>query len=504
MFSKLFSQVRASGRSGAQQKAMLDALDKSQAVIQFEVDGTIVTANQNFLDAVGYTLSEVQGQHHRMFVEPSYAESDDYKEFWASLGRGEFQIAVYKRFGKGGKEIWIQASYNPILNSRGQVVGVVKYATDVTEETLRNADFSGQLDAISKSQAVIQFDLDGIILDANENFLNAMGYSLAEIQGKHHSIFVEPGFEESAEYKQFWESLARGEYHSAEYKRIGKGGNEIWIQASYNPILDPDGRPVKVVKYATDITEQVHKRNEAARLNVQLQEGLGNILNAVGSANEQSTSASAAAGHTAQTVQTLATTTEEFGASTQEIARSMSASKSEVERVMLEAAEADQSTQKLSEAADAMGNIVQMIQDIAGQINLLALNATIESARAGEAGKGFAVVASEVKTLANQVAKATDDIGNEITGMQSIADEVVGGLTGIKTAMEAVESSVTTVAGAVEEQSASTEEMTSSMKSVSSAVQEVNSGLVNIARSVSELDEQGREMVRNLQKEKAA
>lgn len=482
---------------------MLDALNKSQAVIQFQVDGTIVSANENFLNAVGYSSEEIVGQHHRMFVEPGYAQSAEYDAFWQSLGRGEFQAAVYKRIGKDGREIWIQASYNPVLDSKGNAVKVVKYATDVTEETLRNADYSGQLSAISKSQAVIQFNLDGTVIEANENFLGAVGYSLDEIRGKHHSIFIELAYKESSEYRQFWEALARGEYQAAEYKRIRKDGNEIWIQASYNPIFDPDGRPFKVVKYATDITSQVIAREEGAKQATQLEENLGKILTSVGSAREESTTTAAAANETAQTVQTVAAATEEFEASSQEIARSMVSSKLEVEKVMTEALVVDQSTQKLADAASSMGNIVQMIQDIAGQINLLALNATIESARAGDAGKGFAVVASEVKSLANQVAKATDEIGNEINGMQGIADEVVSGLTGIKTSMDAVETSVTTAAGAVEEQTASTGEMASSMQAASVAVQSVNEGLANIARSVGELDEEGREMMLNLRSEKA-
>jgi len=506
MLNRFLSHSAKAGRnmSAREQSAMLDALDKSMAVIQFQVDGTIVSANANFLNAVGYEADEVIGQHHSMFVEPAFASSAEYADFWDALKRGEFQAAVYKRLGKGGREIWIQASYNPVLNSSGKAVKVVKYATDVTEETLRNADYSGQLAAISKSQAVIQFHLDGTIIDANENFLGAVGYALDEVQGKHHSIFVEADYKASAEYKQFWAALARGEYQAAEYKRIRKDSSEIWIQASYNPIFDPDGQPFKVVKYATDITGQVRAREEDAQAAAQLEANLEKILTSVGSASKESTAAATAANAAAQTVQTVAAATEEFEASTREISRSMDSSKSEVEKVMSEAAEVDQSTLKLAEAASSMGNIVQMIQEIAGQINLLALNATIESARAGEAGKGFAVVASEVKSLANQVAKATGEIDSEINGMQVIAEEVVSGLSGIKTSMDEVERSVATAAIAVEEQTGATYEMTGSMQTASSAVQDVNSGLTNIAKSVGELDEEGREMMNNLQREKAA
>jgi methyl-accepting chemotaxis protein len=489
--------------SARERDAMLAALDKSQAVIQFNMDGTIIDANENFLDAVGYRLDEVKGQHHRMFVEPDFARSDEYHQFWEKLRRGEYQVAEYKRLGKGGKEIWIQASYNPILGAGGKPVRVVKYATDITAQTLQNADYAGQLDAISKSQAVIEFDLDGTIQTANENFLGAVGYSLHEIQGKHHSIFVEPATRSSSEYKQFWNALGRGEFQAAEYKRIGKGGKEIWIQASYNPILDPSGKPFKVVKYATDVTAQVLAKQEAARIGSLVDENLEKILDAVGKANDQSSTAAAASGQTAQTVQTVAAVTEEFEASAQEIARSMASSKSEVAKVAAEAIEADQSTQKLATAAGAMGSIVQMIQDIAGQINMLALNATIESARAGEAGKGFAVVASEVKSLANQVAKATDDIDTEINGMQAIAEEVVTRLGGIRNALGTVETSVTAAAGAVEEQTSSTQEMASNMQNVSMAVQDMNSSLESIVGAIDEsnrLASEGTELYRSLQK----
>ena len=236
--------------------AKIEAINKSQAVIEFNMDGTIIVANDNFLDTVGYTLEEIQGQHHSMFVEPSYKESAEYKAFWDNLNAGQYDSNEYKRLGKGGKEVWIQASYNPIFNADGKPIKVVKYATDITEQKLKNADFSGQISAISKSQAVIEFNMDGTIITANDNFLNTLGYTLEEVQGQHHSLFVENDYKLSHEYKAFWEGLNRGEYDSGEYKRIGKGGKEVWIQASYNPILDLNGNPCKVVKYASDVTEQ--------------------------------------------------------------------------------------------------------------------------------------------------------------------------------------------------------------------------------------------------------
>jgi methyl-accepting chemotaxis protein len=250
------------GRAAADKELFADyagqvaAIRKSQAVIEFGMDGTVLDANDNFLNALGYTLDEVKGRHHSMFVEPAYKQSNEYREFWAALNRGEYQAAEYKRIGKAGKEVWIQASYNPILDLSGKPFKVVKYATDMTEQKLRNADYTGQIAAIRKSQAVIAFDMNGTVLDANHHFLNALGYALEEIKGRHHSMFVDEAYRQSPEYKEFWAKLNRGEYQAEEYKRIGKGGREVWIQASYNPILDLNGKPFKVVKYAIDVTAQ--------------------------------------------------------------------------------------------------------------------------------------------------------------------------------------------------------------------------------------------------------
>jgi methyl-accepting chemotaxis protein len=261
LLNRLFSrgptaeQLRIEGEA-AEARAKLTALDRVQAVIEFGLDGKVITANDNFLRALGYSLGEIQGQHHSMFVDPVYRDSADYRTFWDKLGRGEYDAGEYKRIGKGGREVWIQASYNPIMDMSGKPFKVVKYAIDVTAQKLRNADFEGQIAAVGKAQAVIEFSLDGKVVTANDNFLNALGYSLAEIKGQHHSMFVDPAFRDSAEYRMFWAKLGRGEYDAGEYKRIGKGGREVWIQASYNPIMDMNGKPFKVVKYATDVTAQ--------------------------------------------------------------------------------------------------------------------------------------------------------------------------------------------------------------------------------------------------------
>jgi len=414
----------------------ISAIGRAQAVIEFNLDGTIITANENFLATVGYGLDEIQGKHHSMFVAPSERDSAAYREFWAKLGRGEFQSAEYKRFGKGGKEVWILASYNPILDDAGKPFKVVKFASDVTAEKLKAANYAGQIEAIGKSQAVIEFSMDGNVLTANQNFLDALGYSLSEIQGKHHSLFMPHDQRDSDAYRTFWAKLNRGEFQSGEYERVGKGGKQIWIQATYNPIRDLNGKPCKVVKYASDTTAQV-----IARMRSEKVRGM---------------------------METVAAGAEELNASVREISEAMAKSRETAVIAVSRVEEADQQAQRLTAAAESMSSIVQLIGAITGQINLLALNATIESARAGEAGRGFAVVASEVKNLANQAKQATDKIEHEIGNLNGISVDVVEALNSIKKAIQDVSEFVTSTAAAVEEQSTVTNEMSNGMQKAAS------------------------------------
>jgi len=234
----------------------IEAVHKTRATIEFQTDGTIVTANDLFLQVMGYALEELKGQNHSMFVSEAMRQSADYREFWAKLNRGEAQQATFKRVTKGGFEVWLSAIYNPVKNLQGQVYKVVKFATDVTAQNTQLSEQSGKLQAINRASAVIEFQMDGTVISANDNFLRTLGYTLDEIKGKHHSMFVDEDFCRSAEYKEFWAKLNRGEYVADEFKRLGKGGREVWIQASYNPIFDLNGKPYKVVKFATDTTPQ--------------------------------------------------------------------------------------------------------------------------------------------------------------------------------------------------------------------------------------------------------
>jgi methyl-accepting chemotaxis protein len=260
------SKNKPKKRSGASRKAspaellgQIAALNRSQAVIELDLEGIILDANENYLKMLGYSLEEVRGKHHRMFVEPSWRESPEYRAFWEKLAHGEFQAGRQKRVAKDGHVVWMRASYNPILDAKNKPIKVIAFAADITETIRKAYDYEGQLRAVHKAQAVIEFGLDGTILTANENFLKAVGYSLEEIKGKHHSMFVDPVYRETGEYRSFWEKLGRGEYDAGEYKRIGKGGRELWLQATYNPIMDMDDKPFKVVKYATDVTGQKHQ-----------------------------------------------------------------------------------------------------------------------------------------------------------------------------------------------------------------------------------------------------
>ena len=251
----------------------LGALDRSQGVIEFRPNGEILTANENFLNLMGYDEREIVGKHHRIFVDKEYANSSEYKELWAKLNRGEYESGEFLRFNSRGEEVWIQASYNPVLTSNGKVTRVIKYATDITEEKRKNAYFSGQIKAINQSQAVIEFDPTGKILEANDNFLNTMGYTLGEIQGKHHSMFVDPSLRSSNEYRLFWEQLADGQFQTGEYNRIGNGGKDVWIQATYSPIIDDNGKVFRVVKYATDITGRKMAVNDICEVMLALSKG---------------------------------------------------------------------------------------------------------------------------------------------------------------------------------------------------------------------------------------
>lgn len=481
----------------AEFEGKIKAISRSQAVIEFNLDGSILTANDNFLLTLGYSLEEIQGKHHRMFCEPAYAQSQDYANFWKNLNSGEFESGEYKRLAKDGSEIWIQASYNPIFDANGNITKIIKFASNITQQKNQSTEANGKIQAISKSQAVIEFGLDGSIIEANDNFLATTGYTLKEIQGKHHSMFCDPAYSSSIEYKNFWKKLNQGQFDSGEYHRIAKDGSSIWIQASYNPIYDLNGKVYKVVKYATDLTKEKLAYNNLVDSFDQASKQVMNSAVSVSATAEQlaknaketleqSNVASSAVQEVSTGVHTVGVSTEEMSASIKEISGSSATAAQISDQARAKSLDANSTIKELGVASEAIGNVIKVISAIAQQTNLLALNATIEAARAGEAGKGFAVVANEVKELAKQTASATEEISQKISNVQQTTQSATSAIEEVGLIIDKLSGIAGSIATAVEEQSSTTSEVARVIDVSSQSVKNIEDIIIQVERSAKE------------------
>lgn len=502
-----------------EQAAKLAAIDKVRATLEYALDGTVLSANDVVLAVLGYSREEIVGMHHSMLVDPAYAHSREYQAFWQRLNSGQADAGEYRTYGKHRREIWFQAYYAPLIDPRGKPFKIVQYATDVTKQKLMNLDYAGQVTAIAKSQAVVEFQTDGTVLTANDNFLSAFGYELQEIVGQNHRMFVEAAQAATPEYRNFWSRLASGEYDAGEYKRVSKNGDQVWIQASYNPILGVNGAPVKIVEYATDVTRQKQAYLEMTRAVAALSKGdltvrvhgdfrgdfalLGEQLNAsfqtlsslvqdislatdtIGSAasdiaegnsnlNTRTQEQASALEKTASNLEELSATVKQNASSTNQAAQLAGSAQSAAQKGGEVVGAAVGAMSEITASSKKVAEIIGVIEQIAFQTNMLALNAAVEAARAGDQGRGFAVVAAEVRMLAQRSASAAKEIKALIHDSQ---DKVAQGARLVNASGETLQDIVSSV-----------RKVTDIIGAIDAASAQQAAGLDQITATVAQLD----------------
>lgn len=523
----------------------LHAVYQSKAVIECEMDGTILFANERFLALTGLEPENVKGQNHRRFVSAAYAGSAEYRSFWETLRSARPVTGQFQRIDNQGREIWLQAECNPVLDERGQPCRVIMFASDITEQYLEKVSTDAQLQAIHDAQAVIEFDLHGNILKVNQNFIDTVGYSREEIIGQNHRLFVDEQEQKSPEYKQHWQRLRDGEFISGEFRRVGKHGRPIWMHGNYIPIIAPSGKVMRIMKYASDITQSVEANDslrnmleEASTVMNSIAEGdltrriqgsypppLDSLGEAINSAirqisavilrvNTNSTTLKAssialdknsqdarkAANATADEARDAYTTTEKIASDAAETVRALSEMNVSIRQIAEESqkaanvaeqavglsSRAREDLSRLADSSEGIGAVVKVINSIAEQTNLLALNATIEAARAGESGKGFAVVANEVKELAKETARATEEVSDKIAAIQKDSQAATNVINAISETIGSINDSQSAIAAAVEEQRAVSADACRTIDEASASTRNVALGVQQVANLADE------------------